>query len=167
MAINISTNGDVAPDTALQAKREALYAHLRGLGRLLVAYSANGSGLPCLGGPPGTGRADAGRDGRFAVAGARADEGRFGLCLRAGFPVEVIHTEELDNADYRKNDAMRCFHCKDELFAVMERYAAAPSAGQNWQSVAYGVNLDDQGEWRPGQKAAAQHGVGRPCWRLG
>jgi uncharacterized protein len=69
----------------------------------------------------------------------------------------------LQNADYQRNDAMRCFHCKDELFGVMEQFATA----RGWTAVAYGVNLDDQGDWRPGQKAARQHGVAAPLLEAG
>ncbi|MBI2678057.1 MAG: ATP-dependent sacrificial sulfur transferase LarE [Candidatus Koribacter versatilis] len=73
-------------------------------------------------------------------------------------PVEVIGTGELENPDYAKNDGARCFFCKDELFAVMERMRAE----RGFDAVAYGVNLDDQGDFRPGQRAAQQHGVAAP-----
>jgi pyridinium-3,5-biscarboxylic acid mononucleotide sulfurtransferase len=75
-----------------------------------------------------------------------------------GIPVQVIATEELDKADYVRNDSSRCFHCKDELFTVMEQYRGE----HGFRSIAYGVNVDDQGDFRPGQKAAAMHGVLAP-----
>ena len=78
-------------------------------------------------------------------------------------PLEIVSTGEMDNADYRRNDAMRCFHCKDALFGVMERFAA----GGRWAAVAYGVNVDDQGDWRPGQEAARRHGVAAPLLEAG
>jgi uncharacterized protein len=84
-----------------------------------------------------------------------------------GIPLQTVRTDELENADYRRNDAMRCFHCKDALFGVMEQFAAAQGANQGWAAVAYGVNLDDQGDWRPGQKAAQQHGVAAPLLEAG
>ena len=68
-------------------------------------------------------------------------------------PTEVLHTSELDNPDYQRNDAQRCFHCKDELFTRME----ARRHALNFAAIAYGMNLDDRGEFRPGQQAAAQH----------
>ena len=67
-----------------------------------------------------------------------------------GFPVEVISTSELDRPEYARNDGQRCFQCKDELFAVMEQLRAA----RGFDAIAYGVNLDDQGDFRPGQQAA-------------
>ena len=78
-------------------------------------------------------------------------------------PVEVLKTQELENPDYVRNDSMRCFHCKDELFAVLEQYRVAHS----YDRVAYGVNLDDQGDFRPGQQAALQHQVSAPLLEAG
>src|SRR2546426_7946787 len=76
----------------------------------------------------------------------------------AGIPVAVIETRELENPAYSRNDAMRCFHCKDELFTVMEQYRSA----HGFDAIAYGVNVDDQGDFRPGQQAARQHHVAAP-----
>lgn len=73
-------------------------------------------------------------------------------------PLEVVETRELDNPDYARNDALRCFHCKDELFTVLEKYCVE----HNFEAVAYGVNADDQGDFRPGQQAARQHRVLAP-----
>lgn len=68
-------------------------------------------------------------------------------------PTETLLTAELDNPDYQRNDAQRCFHCKDELFTRME--ARRQQAG--FAHIAYGMNLDDRGDFRPGQQAAAMH----------
>src|SRR5438067_13126361 len=73
-------------------------------------------------------------------------------------PSQVIQTQELENANYVRNDAQRCFHCKDELFTVMERYRAEHS----FDASAYGVNRDDQGDYRPGQQVAQQHRLVAP-----
>jgi len=78
-------------------------------------------------------------------------------------PVEVVETRELENSDYTRNDAMRCFHCKDELFTVLEQYRTA----HGFDTIAYGVNLDDQGDFRPGQQAARQHHVAAPLLDAG
>ncbi|GGA54487.1 7-cyano-7-deazaguanine synthase [Edaphobacter acidisoli] len=68
-------------------------------------------------------------------------------------PLEVLKTAELDDPDYQRNDAQRCFHCKDELFTRMEQTRAE----RGFRHIAYGMNLDDRGDFRPGQRAAAQH----------
>jgi pyridinium-3,5-biscarboxylic acid mononucleotide sulfurtransferase len=78
-------------------------------------------------------------------------------------PVEVVETQELENPDYVRNDAMRCFHCKDELFNVLERYREA----HGFDGIAYGVNADDVGDFRPGQQAARQHHVLAPLLDAG
>ena len=80
-----------------------------------------------------------------------------------GIPIEVVPTSELDRPDYVRNDGQRCFHCKDELFAVMERLCAA----RGYDAIAYGVNLDDEGDFRPGQQAARQHHVAAPLLEAG
>ena len=73
-------------------------------------------------------------------------------------PLEVIATSELDRPEYVRNDAQRCFFCKDELFNLMEELRAL----RGFDAIAYGVNLDDQSDWRPGQKAAKAHPVAAP-----
>ena len=73
-------------------------------------------------------------------------------------PLHVIPTAEMDRPEYARNDSARCFYCKDELFHVMEQFAQE----RGFQSIAYGVNLDDQGDFRPGQKAAGLHHVAAP-----
>jgi uncharacterized protein len=78
-------------------------------------------------------------------------------------PLRVIQTQEMEKPEYARNDTSRCFHCKDELFHVMSEFAAA----EGFQSIAYGVNLDDQGDFRPGQKAAGKHGVAAPLLQAG
>jgi len=78
-------------------------------------------------------------------------------------PIQVLATAELDDPEYVKNDATRCFHCKDELFSVMEK----AHQGSRFQHLAYGMNVDDRGEYRPGQQAATVHGVLAPLAEAG
>jgi len=78
-------------------------------------------------------------------------------------PLQVVKTAEMERPEYVRNDTQRCFHCKDELFSVMEQYA-----GQHgFTSIAYGVNVDDQGDFRPGQRAAKEHRVAAPLLEAG
>jgi uncharacterized protein len=63
----------------------------------------------------------------------------------------TVETTEMDNAAYRRNDGDRCYHCKAALMDV-----AAPIAAGADGVVVLGVNLDDLGDHRPGQQAAAE-----------
>jgi len=80
-----------------------------------------------------------------------------------GMPLQVVATEELDRPEYARNDADRCFHCKDELFAVMGKLGAKLGFAQ----IAYGMNADDRRDYRPGQRAAEQHEVLAPLAEAG
>jgi len=78
-------------------------------------------------------------------------------------PLHVITTSEMENPEYVRNDGQRCFHCKDELFTEMERFRDE----QGFRAIAYGVNVDDQGDYRPGQNAAREHHVAAPLLEAG
>jgi pyridinium-3,5-biscarboxylic acid mononucleotide sulfurtransferase len=78
-------------------------------------------------------------------------------------PLRVVATDELERPEYKRNDANRCFHCKDELFDVMG--ALAETLG--FASLAYGMNADDTRDFRPGQRAAEQHAVLAPLAEAG
>ena len=75
-----------------------------------------------------------------------------------GMPLHIVNTEELDRPEYARNAADRCFHCKDELFSVMESLGAQ----LGFTSIAYGMNADDTRDFRPGQRAARDHAVLAP-----
>lgn len=82
---------------------------------------------------------------------------------RFKFPHEFIATDELTNPAYRANNPDRCYFCKDEMFAKLDEMAAR----RGFAAVAYGINADDQGDWRPGQRAAREHRVLTPLLDLG
>ena len=153
------------PDAAsLAAKRQLLEENLRSSGRLLVAYSGGvdsaylawaahqqlGSNMLAI-------IADSPSLARTQLADAIA------FANEQGIPLEVVSTSELDRPEYARNDGQRCFHCKDELFAVMENLRAARA----FDVIAYGVNQDDQGDFRPGQQAAQQHRIAAPLLQAG
>ncbi len=144
---------------SLASKRQRLEEILRASGRVLVAYSGGvdsaylawvahqqlgGNMLAIVADSPSLARTQL----ADAVAFAREQE----------IPLEVISTSELDRPEYARNDGQRCFHCKDELFAVMENLRVE----RGFDVIAYGVNQDDQGDFRPGQQAAQQHNVAAP-----
>jgi len=143
----------------LEAKWSKLDAQLKELGRLLVAYSGGVDSAflawaahKVLGDQMLAVIADSPSLARTHLQDAIA------FASEQGIPLEVIVTEELDRAEYIRNDGSRCFHCKDELFTVMESFRSTHS----FDSIAYGVNVDDQGDFRPGQVAAKQHSVFAP-----
>lgn len=80
-----------------------------------------------------------------------------------GIPTQILRTSEMENPDYVRNDSQRCFHCKDELFTVME--TARVQLG--FSHLAYGMNADDEAEFRPGQKAAALYHASAPLAAAG
>jgi uncharacterized protein len=143
----------------LVQKRAELRSHLQSYQKLLVAYSGGidsaylawearqvlGTNvLAVIADSPSLARAQL----KDAVSFAQEQE----------IPLEILATSEMDRPDYVRNDGQRCFHCKDELFTVMEQFAIE----RGFDTIAYGVNLDDQGDFRPGQHAARKHGVAAP-----
>jgi uncharacterized protein len=141
------------------AKRASLRTHLRSLGRLLVAYSGGVDSAylawaahQALGGNMLAMIADSPSLARTQLADAIA------FARELAIPLEVVATSELDRPEYVRNDAQRCFFCKDELFSLMEELRVA----RGFDAIAYGINLDDQGDFRPGQKAASAHHIVAP-----
>jgi pyridinium-3,5-biscarboxylic acid mononucleotide sulfurtransferase len=145
--------------TAISAKRAALDESLRALGRTLIAYSGGvDSAFLAWAAHEALG------DGMLAVIADSPSLARTQLADAIAFaserriPLKVISTSELDRPEYSRNDASRCFFCKDELFNVMEKFRSE----HGFESIAYAVNVDDQGDFRPGQVAAQQHRVAAP-----
>ena len=85
------------------------------------------------------------------------------LAALIGLRHVVVRTEELANPEYARNGANRCFFCKDELFTRLAPIAAREGIG----TLAYGANVDDLGDHRPGMKAAAERGVRAPLIEAG
>jgi pyridinium-3,5-biscarboxylic acid mononucleotide sulfurtransferase len=156
--VNMVNMSDVEARTAL------LQTHLRSLGRVLVAYSGGVDSAylawaahEALGANMLAIIADSPSLARTQLADAIA------FTREQGIPLEVVATSELDRPEYVRNDAQRCFFCKDELFRLMEELRVA----RGFDAIAYGVNLDDQGDFRPGQKAATAHHVVAPLLAAG
>jgi pyridinium-3,5-biscarboxylic acid mononucleotide sulfurtransferase len=80
-----------------------------------------------------------------------------------GIEHRVITSDELAREEYRRNDRFRCYHCKTELYDQLQ--ALARSDG--YAAVLSGANADDAGDWRPGLRAAAEHGVRHPLLEAG
>ncbi len=143
----------------LQEKERRLEARLRDAGSVLVAFSG-------------------GVDSSYLALAAHRALGEKSLAVTAVSPSypashrkvaeevvasfgllhRFVDTNEMESADYRANRPDRCYHCKTELFEVMGRLRGE----LGFDAVAYGVNTDDTGDFRPGHRAAAEHRVLSP-----
>jgi len=143
----------------LSEKQERLISLLRDMKRVLVAYSG------------GTDSAYLAWAAKFAIGDSAiaitADSpsipeshkrDAIEFALNHGIRHEMIPTNEFDNPEYVANNPDRCFHCKDELFRVMDQIAT----NRNFEHIVYGVNTDDLGDYRPGQNAAKIYHVKSP-----
>ena len=148
----------------LQRKDAALDERLRTTGRVLVAFSG-------------------GVDSSYLAWAAHRALGEGSLAVTAVSPSYPAHhreaaeevvaqfqiahrfvsTDEMASDDYRANRTDRCYHCKTELFAVLGELRGE----LGFDAVAYGVNVDDTGDFRPGHRAADEHGVLSPFLDVG
>jgi uncharacterized protein len=146
-------------ETPAESKQEQLFADLRQLASVIVAYSG-------------------GADSAYLAWAAHSVLGDRAVAITAdsaslpeshkrdaeafardwSIRHEYIATREFDNPDYVKNDRDRCFHCKDELFTRLDEVARERGIAH----VVYGVNVDDLGDYRPGQRAARLHQAKAP-----
>jgi uncharacterized protein len=148
----------------VETKHVQLDQHLRKLGRVLIAYSGGVDSAylawaahQALGDNMLAVIADSPSLARTQLADAIA------FAREQAIPLDVIVTSELERPEYVRNDAQRCFFCKDELFTLMEQLRLA----RGFDAIAYGVNLDDQGDFRPGRKAASAHHIVAPLLDAG
>jgi uncharacterized protein len=147
----------VAPDLA--ARERALVERLADEGRVIVAFSG-------------------GVDSSYLAWAAHRALGEGALAVTAvspsypashrevaervvrenGLAHRFVDTSEMEREGYRRNRADRCYFCKSELFEVLDHVAGE----LGFDAVAYGINTDDRRDFRPGHRAAAEHGVLSP-----
>jgi uncharacterized protein len=149
----------IADAAALEGKQRALFDSLAVMRSVIVAYSG-------------------GADSAYLAWAAHQVLGDRALAVTAdsaslpeshkrdaeefartwGMRHEYVLTREFQNPDYARNGPDRCFHCKDELFTRLDEI----SHQRGIEYVVYGVNLDDLGDYRPGQRAAKLHRAKAP-----
>jgi uncharacterized protein len=154
----------VLEPTMLAQKQDRLFAILRDLKRVLIAYSGGADsaylawaahqvlGDNCLA---------LTADSASMPDAHRRDAERF--AREHGIRHEYVPTLEFENPLYSANNSDRCFYCKEELFRVMENVAAE----RGFNALVYGVNKDDLGDHRPGQNAAKIYSVKAPLVEAG
>ena len=143
----------------LKAKQDRLFSILKPMRRVIIAYSGGADSAYLAWAAHRVLGEDAWPSLRIPPPSPnRTSSDAETFARECGFRHEYIATREFDNPDYVKNDPNRCFHCKDELFTRLEVVARESGI----EHIAYGVNVDDLGDYRPGQHAAKQHQAKAP-----
>ncbi len=143
----------------LKAKSQMLQSRLGELASLLVAYSGGtDSAYLAFAAHQVLGRRMLAVIADSPSLPRRELEDALAFARHHGIPVQSIKTGEMEDPAYTRNDTQRCFRCKSELFTQMEE--ARRRLG--FHHLAYGMNLDDCGEFRPGRRAAEAFGVLAP-----
>jgi uncharacterized protein len=148
----------------LREKEQKLLGILRGLGRVIVAYSGGTDSAylawaanEALGGNALAITADSASVPESHKRDAEQFARDFGLRH------EYVTSYEFENPLYSANNPDRCFHCKDEMFQRLEQVGRE----RGIPHIIYGVNVDDLGDYRPGQNAAANRNVRAPLVEAG
>jgi uncharacterized protein len=140
-------------------KQQQLFSILRDMGQAIVAYSGGtDSAYLAWAATQALGEKSVAITADSASIPESHKRDAIEFARQFGIRHELIPTHEFENPDYLRNDANRCFHCKDELFERLEEVGRERGIAH----IVYGVNMDDLGDYRPGQNAAKLHEVRAP-----
>jgi pyridinium-3,5-biscarboxylic acid mononucleotide sulfurtransferase len=161
---NVNSDDVEIIDEETHAKYEHLQTILRDMESVLVAYSGGAdSALLLKVASDVLGKRAMGVIASSPAYAAEETEEALAVAEQMGISVMTLETHELQDERYVANDFNRCYFCKTELFTQLK-----PLAKQhNLRHIAYGVNKDDDGDFRPGQRAAREFGVRGPLKEAG
>jgi len=153
----------VLSDSLLE-KETRLREQLRSFASVVVAFSGGvDSALVLAIATEELGERAYGVTGKSASLATSELDGAVAFAGALGSTHAIVDTHELDNPKYLANPANRCYYCKDELYGKLAEIARERGANV----VVDGFNLDDEGDYRPGRKAAGEHGVRSPLAECG
>jgi len=155
-----------APEAAegLRAREAALFARLRALPSLIVAYSGGvDSAFLAWAATRALGHRALSVTAESASYPERHRDMALAIARDFGLSHEIIRTSELERPEYRANQPDRCYYCKNELYTRLSELASA----RGFAAVADGSNADDRGDYRPGRRAAREFGVISPLDEAG
>ena len=151
-------------DPTLNAQREKLITTLHSYGRVAVAFSGGiDSTVVAQAAYEALGNATIAVTAvSESLATGELEEARE-LARKIGIHHRVIYTEEFTDPNYVRNDSNRCYFCKSELYSRLERLVDELKV----DVIVSGANTDDMGDYRPGLRAASEHGVRHPLQECG
>lgn len=161
----VMTNVQLAPSgPALHEKSQGLRHLIRGLGRVIIAYSGGVDSAFLL----KIAREEIG-DRAVGIIGISPSlmpeehEAAVTLAEQIGAPLRTVETHEMEDANYAANPSNRCYFCKSHLFDVLTHIAR----DEGFDAVCDGTNVDDLQEWRPGAQAGQEHAIRSPLREAG
>ena len=157
-------NGKALKYSPVPGKLDQLKTVLRGCGRTLVAYSGGVDSVFLA----AVAHEVLGSDALAVIADSpslprREFQEAVDIAKQFGFALHVVNTQEMADTNYTSNPANRCYFCKSELFDSLKEIAQR----ENWQTIVYGENASDTGDYRPGSAAAKEYQVRAPLKEVG